>query len=470
MRKISLLFPLIALLCSCSPDCEQKDCIPPICPDYSYVTVPRNIAPLDFKVEGASRVKVSINGEVCAKGPFAAVRLARWKKYTSKSDTLKVAVSAKIDGKWFRYLPFDIYVSRDSIDATLLYRRVDPGYELYSRMGIYQRELGSFKERPLLENKKSSPGCMNCHSVSQCAPENFQLHLRGKNGGTYIVSGRKDATVFNMSNPQTLGTVYPYWHPDGRYIAYSLNDIRQSFHNIPSKVLEVYDLASDIAVFDTESGSLILNDVLMDSTKFETFPAFSPDGRRLWFTRSEASKDFLNIRYSLCYVDFDPETGVMGNDIVCAWKDSTRSVSFPRPSYDGKHLLFTVSDYGNFSIWHKEADLYMLDIESGEVREAAPLNSPDTESYHSWSSNSRWVAFSSRREDGRYTRIYIAHCDENGNFSKPFRMPQCTPEDDVMMLQSYNIPEFCKGEVTIDESKVKSTQRAAIKVSEPVLK
>ena len=96
-----------------------------------------------------------------------------------------------------------------------------------------------------------------------------------------------------------------------------------------------------------------------------------------------------------------------------------KSVSFPRVSPDGKNLVFTLHNWGNFSIWHKEADLWKVNLQTEEVVPLAEVNSDDVESYHSWSSNSRWLIFSSRRTNGLYTRPFIAYVDEKGETCKP---------------------------------------------------
>ena len=75
------------------------------------------------------------------------------------------------------------------------------------------------------------------------------------------------------------------------------------------------------------------------------------------------------------------------------------------------------------------------------------INSDDTESYHSWSSNGRWMVVSSRREDGNYTRPFIAHIDEQGRSTKAFALPQADPEYHRLFMKSYNIPEFMRGSV-----------------------
>jgi len=437
---------------------------PDIYPDYRDVTVPENIAPLNFSVIGADRVSfVASNGSesVSGRGKYAKFPISKWHSLVKGANELTVCVSARIDGKWRRYKPFVINVSSDSIDRTIVYRRLDPGYELYSKMGIYQRDLGGFREKPVYRNDKVAPGCMNCHSFAKCDPSTSQLHLRGRNGGT-LISRNGEQLVLDMKNPLTLGTVYPYWHPEGRYIAYSTNDIRQSFHNRSDRILEVYDLKSDVVVFDTRENEVLVYPALQDSTKMETFPAFSADGKTLYFCRADAGSDFMNIHYELCSVGFDSQKAGIDNDIRTVWSREGKSVSFPRPSYDGKYLLFTVCDFGNFTIWHQEAQLWCLNLQTGECREAVELNSDDAESYHSWSSDSHWVVFSSRRDDGRHTRLYFSKILDDGSFTKPFMLPQKDPGYNTLLLQSYNIPEFCNAPYRVSRKLIESGNREGI--------
>jgi len=82
------------------------------------------------------------------------------------------------------------------------------------------------------------------------------------------------------------------------------------------------------------------------------------------------------------------------------------------------------------------------------------VNSDDTESYHSWSSNSRWFIFSSRRIDGLYTRPFIAYMDENGKAGKPFLLPQKDTEYYDRLLFSFNIPEFINARVDFNISEL----------------
>jgi dipeptidyl aminopeptidase/acylaminoacyl peptidase len=208
-------------------------------------------------------------------------------------------------------------------------------------------------------------------------------------------------------------------------------------------------------VYDVKSNKLITNGIISSEESYETFPAFTPDGNKLIFCSavSDTMPDNYNkVKYSLCSISFDPSTGSFGNsiDTLVSAAGTGKSVSFPRISPDGRHLVFTLSDYGTFSIWHREADLYLLDLESGDYSPITVINSAETESYHSWSSNGSWLVFSSRRTDGLYTRLFISYSDKNGNFSKPFMIPQKDPDYYEESLKSFNVPEFVTGKVHSD--------------------
>ena len=83
------------------------------------------------------------------------------------------------------------------------------------------------------------------------------------------------------------------------------------------------------------------------------------------------------------------------------------------------------------------------------------VNSEDTDSYHSWSSNSRWIAFSSRRLDGLYTRIYIGYMSESGELEKAFLLPQQDVDYYKRFMKSYNIPEFTTHKVNVNVAEIR---------------
>jgi Tol biopolymer transport system component len=236
-------------------------------------------------------------------------------------------------------------------------------------------------------------------------------------------------------------------------VAFSVNDTRQVFHNTDPNRVEVFDYASDVVVYDVNRHEIITAAHLKSAAAFETFPAFSPDGKTLFFCSADTCTmpyEYNKVKYSLCAVSFDSESRSFGTKVDTLYNakiETGKSASFPRVSPDGKFLMFTLSGYGNFSIWHKDADLCIMNIQSREIIPADMLNSNDVESYPSWSSNSRWVVFSSRRIDGLYTRPYIAYINSTGEPAKPFLLPQKDVDFYHSFMKSYNIPEFVTGKV-----------------------
>jgi len=378
----------------------------------------------------------------------------KWKEILrlAKGNQLEVTVSVEEEGGWSQYRSFTVFVAEEPVDPYLAYRLIEPGYELWNRMGIYQRDLESFSETAIMENKSTRHNCMNCHSFCMQDPEQMLFHMRGSVQATILV---KDGQVekLNTKTDQTISPlVYPSWHPSGKYVAFSVNDTKQSFHSHDPNRIEVFDMESDVVVYDTEKHEIITSSLLSSKDDFETFPAFSPDGKRMFFCTANARPmpyEYDEVKYSLCSISFDPVSRTFGTEVDTLYHagHAGQSVSFPRVSPDGKYLLYTLSGYGNFSIWHKDADLYMVDLTSGEHQALDLLNSDDVESYHSWSSNSRWVVFSSRRIDGLYTRPYVAYINEEGQPAKPFLLPQKDPGFYDRFMKSYNIPEFITGKV-----------------------
>ena len=92
-----------------------------------------------------------------------------------------------------------------------------------------------------------------------------------------------------------------------------------------------------------------------------------------------------------------------------------------------------------------------MDLKTGESRMLRELNSLWTESFHNWSGNSRWFVYSSKREDGMYTKLYLASIDGQGRVSKPFLLPQRDPRKYYReMMDAYNCPDFTKTKVELD--------------------
>ena len=213
-----------------------------------------------------------------------------WKELLASASgkDIHVKVYEKENGIWAVYKTFAIHVAADNIDSHLAYRLIPPGYEPWYHMGIYQRNLTSYEEKAIIENSQTDHNCMNCHSFPMQNPDKMVFHMRGPNGGTYIID-RDKVEKLNTKTPQTISAlVYPQWHPDGRYIAFSVNDISQVFHSTDRNRIEVYDSMSDVVIYDVERHEVMSSPLLMSEDRFETYPSFSPDGRTMYFCKTDA--------------------------------------------------------------------------------------------------------------------------------------------------------------------------------------
>lgn len=433
---------------------------PPMFPDYQGVTIPYNIAPLNFRIDvPAEKCYAKIEGS--EQGVFEyygtntiCFKSKDWERLTraNKGKAFFVTIATKEGDEWTKWAPFSVYISDQAIDSHLVYRLIEPGYEKWHIVGIYQRNLESFDEQPIIRNDMTGYNCMNCHSFCMGDPGQMMFHMRAANGGTYIVQDKKISKLNTKTKETISNMTYPFWHPSGCYITTSVNDIKQFFHSVKEKKMEVFDLESDVVVYDVKNKEILSKASLITKDAFETFPAFSPDGKWLYFCTAPAQKmpeNYDKVRYNLCRVAFDPDRGEISFPIDTLVHADSLSYTFPRISPDGRFLMYTETAYGQFPIWHPDAEIRMMDLENRTAMDMSALNSPDTDSYHSWSSNSDWVVFSSRRDNGLYTLPYICYIGKDGKPSKPFLLPQEDPDKYDYQLYSYNIPELTKGAVEV---------------------
>jgi hypothetical protein len=447
----------------------DSDALPRIYPDYREVTIPVNIAPLTFELdeeadEMVARYKVGDQEIVCADKMQPDMDDWRSMIDKAKGGAISVDVYVRRGEQWTHCKPFNIYVSPDSIDSYLSYRLIPPSFVSYEALTISQRCLENYDESVIYDNMlcgfEKEGQCINCHHYQQYNPERMQFHARQKSGGTVIAYDGKLKKV-NMKNDSILSAgVYPAWHPWLNLIVYSTDKTHQNFHTTHSDKIEVYDATSDIIAYDVEKGEV--TNLENDTTEFEVFPAWAPDGRTLYYCSAHFDSDssvsrisdvinrYQELKYNIYKKSFDPDTRQFGpHELVFSADSLDKSAVLPRISPDGRFLVFTLATYGYFHIWHHDADLWMMDLQTGACGPMNEVNSNDTESYHTWSSNGRWMVVSSRRDDGTFTRPFFAHIDKDGKCSKPFELPQADPDYHRQFLRCYNIPEFMKGPVTI---------------------
>lgn len=427
----------------------MQDVLPPIYPDYCDVTIPENIAPLNFLLRADCEAIEVKAGELTlnASGNEVVFDIDDWKTLMQQSadKEIEVTITALINGTWKQYKSFKWQVVSDKVDPYLTYRLIEPDYEIWNHVQIQQRCVENFDVNALGHYDQLENRCMNCHTYANQDPKLSMMYVRGPGGGAIL---NRDGVLSKLNIP---GSVYFGFSPTGRYITYSTQKIIPAFHSLASKRLEVYDAASNVYVADMQEHRVISSPLLSDSLKFETFPTFSPDGKYIYYCSADTvslPQDIKNLQYSLVRIPFDESTGTIGTQVDTLF--SERSVCHPRISPDGRFILYTIADYGTFPIWHPEADLQMMNLQTGAVDSLSIVNSQKSDTYHSWSSNSRWFVFASKRDDGLYGKPYFCYIDKDGKAHKPFCLPQEHPQFYDNNLKSFNAPELGKGKVPFD--------------------
>ena len=443
-------------------------------PDYNDTVIPPNMAPLNFVVLDNGReyfVQIhATNGQavkISSKTGKIKIPQRKWHKLLSSNRGQKLYFDIYVkhkDGLWHRYKPITNIIADDDIDRYIAYRLMKPIYNWWDSIGVYQRDLQSYKEKVILHGRSFRMDCVNCHSFLKNSGENMFIGIRSAfYGSSAIHASGTDAVK--------IGTKFGYtaWHPSGKLVVYSINKVRQFFHNAGSQVRDVVDLDSALCYYTIAEQKIKTNKAFADPNRLETYPTWSTDGRNLYYC-SAATRwtdhnklppaGFENVQYDLMRIDYDIENDKWGQpQKVLAASDAGGSILLPRISPDGKFLIFCVADYGCFPIYRPSSDLYLMDLESGNYNKLQ-INSSLSESWHSFSSNSRWLAFSTKRDGGLFTRTYISHIDEQGKAYKPFIMPQKDPLFYDSFLKTYSVPELISTPVQIHQTKLARAVRS----------
>ncbi len=484
--SVTLLVGIVCLAASAKA-VEQAVSVgrpPRIRPDYADAVIPPNIAPLNFLVqEKGTACRVNVKGEqgdpieITSRSPKIMIREKAWRRLLWANRGRELAVEVAVQdrgGSWQRFDAFRMTVASEEIDNYLVYRRIHPAHSAWRDMGIYQRDLRTFDESPILTNDYFRGGCVNCHTFCNNGADTMLVSTRSSDYGN-------SAVIVADGKVEKVGATFGYasWHPSGKILAYTGMKVAMFLHSAGEEVRDVIDLDSLLAYYDTRSQKVGTAPDLAQKDRLETYPTWSPDGRFLyfcsapltWTSRTTIPERYDEIRYDLVRVPYDADKGAWGQaETVLSSQDTGRSILLPRISRDGRWLLVSMCDYGCFPVYRKSSDLYLVDLEAAgqtgryECRRL-PVNSDQSESWHSWSSNSRWIAFSSKRDNGIFTRTYISHVDPKGTVHKPFVLPQEDPTAYDSCLWTYSVPELVTGPVRVTKESLGRVVRGSRKIA-----
>jgi len=461
-----------------------------IFPEYFDTVIPPNIAPLNFRIqEEGTNYCVRIHSkqgrtiELFNRSPKIVIPEDMWHELlnNNRGEELYLDVFVKKqDGQWNRFSTITNKIANENIDDYLVYRKIPPVHNGWRNMGIYQRCLKNFDELLILHNRYFQGGCLNCHSFRANHTDKMLIGIRSEKYGS-------SALLVTDNIAKKIGTKFTYiaWHPSGRLAMCSVNSPGQFFHTARNEIRDVMDLDSLLVYYLLDTKTIKTSPNVSKKNRLETYPAWSPDGRYLYFCsapilwpdrNSVLPQHLWATKYDLLRISYDIEKDRWGElETVLSAKDTGLSILEPRISPDGRWLLFCMCDYGSFPVYHQTSDLYIMDInaaqQTGQYQyRRLDINSNRSESWHCWSSNSRWITFSSKRDFGVFTRIYLSYVDEAGKVYKPILLPQKDPTFYDSCLQTYSVPELVVEPVRVTKEKLGRVVRGSrqIEVALPI--
>ncbi|MBT3201858.1 MAG: hypothetical protein HN350_18300 [Phycisphaerales bacterium] len=368
------------------------------------------------------------------------------------------------DEGWRQYETVTSRVATEKIDPVLVYRFIRPIQSFWRKTSIYQRNIETYERSLVFNGDDIDNGCVNCHSFCSNSPEKMTIGMRSKIHGSNTL----------MNDGGQVGKIgakwgYTAWHPSGRLAAYSINKVHQFFHTTGVENRDVVDLDSAIMYYDVSSRETRTAPALSRRDRLESYPTWSPDGKYLYFSsaailwqdrHSIPPKNYDKVRYDLMRVSYDLDTDTWGQaEMVLGSARTGLSILQPRVSPDGRFLVFVMCDYGCFPVFRTSSDLYIMDLQTRQHRKLA-INSEYAESWHSFSSNGRWLAFSSKKRGGLFTRTFFSYIDANGVAHKPFILPQENPTYYDSLLFTYSVPELITGAITITPKTLGAASRS----------
>jgi len=348
------------------------------------------------------------------------------------------------------------------------------------------RDISKPESKVMMENL---PTCANCHSFSMDG-KTMGIDMDGPRNdkGLYAIAPiSKNITITNrdvirwssfQEKPEALTTeptvkrfgFMSQVSPDGRYVISSIGPpgLKKASVNeamapdfapgVINRLFSVnYRQIKFIQVFYPTRGILAWYDRVekkmrplpgADDPQFVQTSAFwSPDGKYLIFSRAVARDPVVpgapaptyandpnetQIQYDLYKIPFNEGKGGKAVPVVGASQNGM-SNNFPKVSPDGRWIVFVQNKNG--LLMRPDSKLYIVPFEGGKAR-LMTCNTWLMNSWHTFSPNGRWLAFSSKARSP-YTQLMLTHIDANGNDS-----PAIIVDNTTAANRAVNIPEF----------------------------
>ena len=359
-----------------------------------------------------------------------------------------------------------IGVSRDSVNAPLLYREVilpfenavkDPS-KIRWRFGT----VASPVQPPVVLT--DLPVCGNCHSFSRDGKVLGMDVDYANDKGSYALAGVCPDIVLDKKKiitwsdyrrndgEPTFGLLSQV-SPDGRFVVSTVKDV-SIFVPRPDPYFSqlFFPIKGILAVYDRYKKTFSSLPGADDMRFVNSNPVWNPSGDTILFIRSKAifrktngnavlmspdeCRDFLEggrtFLYDIYRIPFNKGNGGVAAPLMGASANGMSNY-FPKFSPDGKWVVFC--EARSFSLLQPDSRLFILPSQGGVPR-LMHCNTTRMNSWHSWSPNGKWLVFSSKA-NGPYTQLFITHINGQGEDTPPVLLEYFTSPD-----RAANIPEF----------------------------
>ena len=275
------------------PSCTSIARSPSIKPDYVDVTVPPNIAPLNFIIEEpADAYFVRLTGqaagriEITSRNPAINIPINKWKNLldANKGRSYQMDICVKRGNQWSRFATITNGIAEENIDPYLTYRKLATlFYNPNPEMGIYQRNIETFEERVLLHRRDVGNDCINCHIASANRTGTMLFHVRrprDMSPGMIIMHNGTLRFETHSLTPRGLISLASI-HPDGKVMAFAA--VKMGFFSfigggsIDDRLQ--FEYSADLGLYDIETGEIKFIPGLSTPEYNETWPNWSADGK-----------------------------------------------------------------------------------------------------------------------------------------------------------------------------------------------
>lgn len=350
---------------------------------------------------------------------------------------------------FFRQVPLPFILSKNSFEKT----KWRIGYiSSYNKPGVVMEKI---------------PVCASCHVFSSDGKlMSMEMNYNADSGAQFIAPVEKHIRLFKDNFfswndfprkgalPPTRG-LFAKMSPSGRYVASTVNEISYAALTNDFRFSQLFfPTYGVLAIYERENKKFYRLRGVDNYNYVQTNPNWSPDEKYIVFarakTKNEVHKDILNIKtqiedadihelnnryniqFDLYRIPFNDGEGGTPEPLKGA-SNNGMSNYFARYSPNGKWIVFTQSKTG--IMLQPDSQLFIIPA-SGGVARKMKCNRNLFNSWHSWSSNSKWLLFSSKVNTA-YTEIFITQIDENGNDSPPVLLSRFSDKG-----YAANVPEF----------------------------